>query len=245
MQTMVETAIRRETTETVFTVGSREHRHRMPLGLILLAQGWITNEQLQHALDLQRRAGQGRIGEWLIAKCGVDQDRVLRGLGLQWQSPVLSVAGFDPAAMTWTVPKALIERTGVVPLRIASGRILYLGWEDRPDAAVAFAIARMSGLRVESGLVDTAELGRARQQLCGCPFVKATVEQVGNTELLAQRMASVLARMRPRASHLVRVHHLYWLRMWLEMGSMSPREGDVPATGDDVVDCVYLVGSEQ
>jgi hypothetical protein len=242
MEAMVETAIRRE---TIFPEGGTEHRHRMPLGLIMLAQGWITNEQLQHALDLQRRAGKGRIGEWLVAECGVDHDRVIRGLGLQWQSPVLSVAGFDPAAMALTVPKELIDRTGVVPLRIASGRILYLGWEDRPDASAAFAIARMSGLRVESGLVDAAELGPARQQLCGCEFVKATLERVGNTETLAQRMALALGRMRPRASHVVRVHHLYWLRMWLEMGSMMHRASGVPASGDDVVDCVYLVGGEQ
>ncbi len=32
------------------------HRHRVPIGLVLLAQGWITHDQLKHALEAQRRA---------------------------------------------------------------------------------------------------------------------------------------------------------------------------------------------
>ncbi len=40
-----------------------------------------------------------------------------------------------------------------LPLRVAAGRILYLGFEDRLDPALALAVERMTGLRVESGLV--------------------------------------------------------------------------------------------
>src|ERR1700739_4001994 len=41
------------------------HRHRVPLGLLLLSLGWITADQLQKALESQRAAKQGRIGDWL------------------------------------------------------------------------------------------------------------------------------------------------------------------------------------
>ena len=69
------------------------HRHRVPLGLVLLAQGWITHPQLQTALEAQRASGQGRIGDWLTQSCGLPEERITRGLGVQWSCPVLGTDG--------------------------------------------------------------------------------------------------------------------------------------------------------
>ena len=44
------------------------HRHRVPLGLLMLEQGWITSVQLRQALEAQRAAGGGRLGNWLVRK---------------------------------------------------------------------------------------------------------------------------------------------------------------------------------
>ena len=65
----------------------------MPLGLVLLAQGWITHPQLQAALEAQKASGQGRIGDWLQQSCGLPEERVTRGLGVQWSCPVLALDG--------------------------------------------------------------------------------------------------------------------------------------------------------
>ena len=37
---------------------------------------------------------------------------------------------------------------------VAAGKIVYLGFEDRLDPVLALAVERMTGLRVESGLVQ-------------------------------------------------------------------------------------------
>jgi hypothetical protein len=243
VETMVESAVRREFAESGAADEGSEHRHRVPLGLVLLAQGWITHPQLQHALAVQRRAGRGRIGQWLVDECGLKEERVTHALGVQWNCPVLAMEGFDPAAMALVAPKVLVERLGMVPLRIAGERILYLGFEDRLDASAAFAIERMSGLKVESGLVDGTQLKVARKRLCEFDFVDATVEEVAEVESMPKRVASALATKRPKASRLVRVHKFYWLRMWLESGAMRHSEGGVPATREDVVDRVYTVGT--
>jgi hypothetical protein len=242
---MVERAIRRELSEEDSGEGEVAHRHRLPLGLILLAQGWITNPQLQHALSAQRLAGDGRIGDWLVAECGLKEDRLIRGLGMQWGCPVLPMDGFVPEAMALTVPKALLAGTAMVPLRMAGKRILYLGFEDCLDAAAAFAMERMSGLTVESGLVDGRQLLEARRHLCACDFVESVFQQVADIDALSQVMSSALSKMQPRASRLVRVHQFFWLRMWLETGAMTSREGGVPMTREDVADRVYAVGREQ
>jgi hypothetical protein len=47
------------------------HRHRIPLGLVMLEQGWITSGQLRQALEAQRAAGAGRLGHWLVRQQGV------------------------------------------------------------------------------------------------------------------------------------------------------------------------------
>jgi hypothetical protein len=243
MKKVVELAVRRELGDGAAQEEAGPHRHRVPLGLTLLAQGWITHPQLQHALEVQRRAGSGRIGHWLIAECGLKEERVTRALGVQWSCPVLSLAGFDPAAMALTAPRVLLEKLSLMPLRIAAGR-LYLAFEDQMDASAALAMERMSGLKVESGLLNGAQFKTARERLLDCEFVDATFDQVADLEIMAAQMAAALCELRPRASRLVRVHQYYWMRMWLESGAMSARDGGIPATRQDVVDRIYTIASQ-
>ena len=76
-----------------------------------------------------------------------------------------------------------------------------------------------------------------RVRVCGLG-----VRAVATHEDLARRVASVVQRMQPRASRLVRVHQFYWLRMWLESGAMRTGDGGVPRTKEDVADRIYVVG---
>jgi len=216
----------------------------MPLGLILLQQGSITHAQLQRALDLQQRAGAGRIGRWLIEQYGIQQDCVTRALGVQWGCPVLAVDGFDTCAMALAAPRLLVERLGMLPLRIAGGRILYLAFAGRPDASVAFAMERMSGLKVECGLVDGAAWQAARERLCASDFVEAVFDPVADSESLATKVAATLSRLRPVSSRLVRLHRFFWLRMWLETGAMGAGNGGIPTTREDVVDRIYWLAGD-
>ena len=64
------------------------HRHRIPLGLVMLEQGWITSAQLRRALDAQKARGRPA-GPWLVRQQGVSEQLVTRALGLQWSCPVL------------------------------------------------------------------------------------------------------------------------------------------------------------
>ena len=57
------------------------HRHRIPLGLVMLEQGWITQTQLRQALDAQKAAGTGRLGHWLVRQSAVSEQIVTRALG--------------------------------------------------------------------------------------------------------------------------------------------------------------------
>jgi hypothetical protein len=239
---MVQAAVRRESSEGITSAALSPHRHRVPLGLLLLAQGWITHPELQRALTAQRESGTGRIGEWLQSECGLGMEQVTRGLSMQWGCPVLTAEGFLPESMALVMPKIFIERFGVLPLRVAGSRILYLGFADRLDASSALAMEQMTELKVESGVIDEVQFEAARSRLLACEGVALKLETADDKDAMAARITAILEQKQPVASRLVRVHQDYWLRMWLESGTVG-RAGSLPVSKEDVKDHVFTIGS--
>jgi len=241
--TMVRAALRREAAHGAMAETSAPHYHRVPLGLLMLSQGWITAPQLRRALEAQRQNGTGRIGEWLIAECGLEAEQITRGLSMQWNCPVLSVEGFSPEAMALVMPEVFVERFGLMPLRIAGSRILYLAFEDHLDASASLAIERMTGLTVESGILNEVQFRAARSRLLECGHVETKLEGVSDADTLAGRITAILEQKQPVASRLIRLHHFYWLRLWLENGAVV-KLGRFPVNGEDMLDYVFTVGPQ-
>jgi Type II secretion system (T2SS), protein E, N-terminal domain len=237
MVAIVAAALRREAADAR-TMAPAGHRHRIPLGLVMLAQGWITQTQLQAALQAQRASGRGRIGDWLMSECGLEPEQVTRGLSVQWNCPVLPVQGFSPREMALVMPGRFVEEFGLLPLRVAGGRLLYLGCEDRLNASVAYAVEQMSGLKVESGLVEAAQFRAARTSLLVAADIPVVEKAVEDQDALAAQITAVLEQWQPVASRLVRLHHYYWLRLLLESGTKG-EAGLLPRSAEDVVDCIF------
>ncbi len=236
---LVEAAVRRETGEPERWDGASPHRHRVPLGLVLLAQGWITHPQLQSALQAQRASGEGRIGDWLTRSCGLEEERIARGLGMQWSCPVLSTEGFSPAAMAPVLPKRFIAEFGLLPMRVAGSRLLYMAFEERMDAATALGVEQMSGLKVESGLLAGSQFHAARAALLAAEAVPVRMQAVADRDALTRGIASALQEHQPLASRLVRVHRYYWLRMWLESGALGG-VSNIPPSTEDMRDVLFV-----
>jgi hypothetical protein len=239
---MVRYALRREAGDGM-KVTAAPHRHRVPLGLLMLAQGWITHPQLRQALEAQRQNGTGRIGEWLIAECGLEAEQITRGLSMQWNCPVLGVDGFSPEAMALVMPGFFVERFGLLPLRVAGARILYLAFEDRFDASAALAVEQMTGLKAESGVLNEVQFRAARSRLLECDGVELKVEAALDADTLAGRITAILEQKQSVASRLVRLHQYYWLRLWLERGTTG-KLGNLPMSGEDMRDYVFTVGPQ-
>ena len=238
---MVKAGLKREVAGRGVGQSGGVHRHRVPLGLVMLAQGWITHPQLQAALHAQKTSGSGRIGDWLMSECGLEEEQVTRGLSVQWSCPVLKVHGFLPGEMALVMPRQFVEEFGVVPLRVAGSRLLYLGWEDRLNASVAYGVEQMSGVKVESGLVNGVDLRAARARLLEAEGVPTAVQTAEDEDALAAKITGVLEQKQPVAARLVRLHQYYWLRLWLESGTKGS-VGNLPRSSEDMQDCVYTVG---
>jgi hypothetical protein len=238
---IVRGALRREIGESR-PVMEEPHRHRIPLGLVMLAQGWITHPQLQKALELQRASGTGRIGDWLMQECGVGAEQVARGLSVQWSCSVLNTEGFTPERMALVMPRLFVEEFGGVPLRVRGERVLQLGFEDKLDASLALAVEKMTELQVQNGLVAGAQLRAARQRLLECEAVTVQTESMGDADALAGRITALLEQKQPLDSRLVRLHRYYWLRLWLESGTKG-RAGSLPTSVEDMQDYVFRIGA--
>jgi hypothetical protein len=206
--------------------GGENHRHRIPLGLEILERGWITQDQLRAALGAQRASGAGKLGGWLVRQRSVTEEQVTRALGLQWGCPVLSLEFHNPEGLTSLLPRLFVDAFGALPLRVAAGKILYLGFEDRLDPALALAVERMTGLRVESGLVRESEFRPAHARLLDAHFPPVELVEAATQSALAAALSKAVERLCPVEVRLVRVHDCLWLRMWLR-----PQSGPVPETG--------------
>lgn len=215
------------------------HRHRIPIGLTMLEQGWITASQLRHALEAQRAAGGGRLGHWLVRQQGVSEKLVTRALGLQWSCPVLPLDFHDAEALAVLLPRLFIDAFGTLPLRVAAGQLLYLGFEDRLDPVLALAIGRMTGLRVESGLVQGSLFSPAHTRMLGVRFPRVELIEASSEAAVVHALSKAIEKARPVAAELVRVHDCLWLRMMLR-----PQTSMVPELGS-VQDLICSIGMQQ
>jgi hypothetical protein len=215
------------------------HRHRVPLGLLMLEQGSITHAQLRRALEAQKAAGTGRLGQWLIGQHAVTEEQVTRALGLQWSCPVLSLEHHDPAAMTDIMPRLFVDAFGALPLRLAAGRVLYLGFEEALDPVLALALERMIGLRVESGVVIGSQFHQAHSRLLEAQFPPIELIEAVSQSAAAHVLARSLEKARPGAARLVRVHDCLWLRM-SERGATASSSHQASGWVRDVVCSIGL-----
>jgi hypothetical protein len=150
---------------------------------------------------------------------------------------VLGVEFHNPEGLTALVPRLFIDAFGALPLRVSAGEILYLGFEDRLDPALALAVERISGLRVESGLVRESLFGPARARMLEARFPAAELIEASTELALAMALSKVVERMRPIEARLAGVHDCLWLRMWLR-----PQIGPLPGPGT-VHDLIGSVGA--
>jgi hypothetical protein len=218
--------------------GSAEqnHRHRIPLGLLMLEQGWITSGQLRQALDAQKDAGAGRLGHWLVCRQAVSEQLVTRALGLQWSCPVLPLEFHDAEALTALMPRLFVDAFGALPLRVAAGRLLYLGFEERLDPVLALAVERMTGLRVESGLVQGSLFRAAHTRLLSAKFPPVELIEASSEPAAVRVLAKAIERAQPAESRLVRAHDCLWLRMQLR-----PQVGPLPGAAA-IEDLICSIG---
>jgi hypothetical protein len=181
--------------------------HRIPLGLLLLSRRQLTADQLRAALAAQRKAGRGRIGEWLQTLGFASEQQVTAALARQWSCPVLRASSFSSGNARLAerrernrvpqVPRSLLEDFGMVPVDyVESTATLHMAFSDSVDYRVLYAIERILGCRTEPCMAAPSLVRRSLQSLS---------RRRGETEVVFDRVANAAEFSRIIVSYCVRL----------------------------------------
>jgi len=193
--------------------------HRIPIGLLLVEQGRITEAQLRAALGAGQRRSEitgerMRLGEWLIASGLLTEPALTEGLSAQWNCPAYSLADYRPEETASLMPRLLAELSGAVPVRVGAGRLLYLAFGGALDHSVSYAVERTTGLRVAAGIAGDREFRRALAKYLATPGPRVEFLEAANATILARAITRLIEQERPWEARLARLHDFYWLRLW-------------------------------
>jgi len=146
--------------------GATAAANRLPLGLVLLSQGDITPEQLRRALDHQREAGTGRIGEWLVRMGAVSEPQVTAALAVQQGCPVFNLQEpqWLPLRLHW--PDALARQYRALPVfHNRAQSLLYVGFLGQVDRSFLLCVEQVLRCRTEPCIVSAATYRQHRELL--------------------------------------------------------------------------------
>lgn len=136
--------------------------HRIPLGLLLLSRGQLTNRQLRAALEAQKESGRHRLGEWLAKMGYVTEQQVTAALGLQWACPVLISAVHPDLRMLRMLPFRWLETFRMLPLQfVPTTRVFYLAFSEGIDYSALYAVEQMLACRTEACLISSSAMDQA------------------------------------------------------------------------------------
>jgi hypothetical protein len=154
------------------SVRDRPRRHRLPLGLLLVNQGAISQQQLREALQSQTLAqgekSQGeKLGRVLCQMGVVAPAEITAALAHQWGCPVYPL---NPQSPVWgcqdLLPLALLESARAVPVYVSpDGRTLHLAFGERLDHTTLYAVEQMLGCHAIACAADEAAVSKVLEEL--------------------------------------------------------------------------------
>jgi len=163
-------------------------RHRIPLGLVMLSRGQLTNRQLRLALEAQQDDRNRRLGEWLEKLGFATEQQVTAALGLQWACPVLADSSKRDRDCARLLPYRLLESFRMLPIQfVEATRTFYFAFSEGIDYPALYAVEQMLDCRAEACLLSRRALDAALEQIA---------REAGRRDLLFEgwRDASEMAR---------------------------------------------------
>ena len=197
--------------------------NRIPLGLLMVARGKLTYIEVRAALEAQRRARYGKIGEWIEKLGFATEQEVTTALALQWGCPVAS--SFDPSTIhsPGSIPLPILEAFQMLPLNyVGATNTLYLAFGERVDHAALYAIEKILDCRTQPCVAGRKSIARQLDSMRQLP--RPSDVEFGPMNDLAEmgRIASsYTARLSPEAVRLSRIGRFIWLRLDVRIKTRS------------------------
>jgi len=188
--------------------------NRIPLGLLMVARGKLTHLEVQAALEAQRRARYGKIGEWFEKLGFASEQDVTTALALQWGCPVVSSFGPSLVDSPGRIPLRILESFQMLPFNYAaSTNTLSLAFGERVDHGALYAIEKILDCRTQPCVAGRKTIARQLE------FMRQ-MNHGGDVEFLSRDLnemsritSSYVTRLSPEEVRLSRVGRFIWLRL--------------------------------
>ncbi len=199
--------------------------NRIPLGLLMVARGKLTYTEVRAALEAQRRARYGKIGEWIEKLGFATEQEVTTALALQWGCPVATSYDLSVLPSPGSIPLSILETFQMLPLNfVASTNTLYLAFGERVDHAALYTIEKMLDCRTQPCVAEHKKIARQLDSL-------RQMHRPGDVEFgpindlaeMARIASSYTSRLSPGQVRLSRIGRFIWLR--LDIGSSPGADG--------------------
>lgn len=207
----LETALRQELSHLQNQAPASLPPNRMPLGLLMVARGKLTHDQVLTALDAQRASGSGNIGEWLEKLGFLTEQEVAAALALQWGCPISS--SLESNGTCHKLPLAILESFSMWPLHyVKATNTQYIAFAKRLDHAALYAIEKMLGCRVQPcvapGKIIAGRIERLRHEPRAGEVEFRSVHDPAEIVRIA---TSYIAKLDAQETRLTRVGGFIWL----------------------------------
>jgi len=189
--------------------------NRMPLGLLMVARGKLSHEQVAEALAAQRSANEGKIGEWFERLGFATEQEVTSTLALQWGCPVATAVEPDVLGAGHRLPAAILESFQMLPLQyVPATNTLSIAFGERVEHGALYAIEKMLQCRTQpcvAGRKKVANLIETlRQQPRSHEFEFGPISDPAE---MVRISSSYIAKFGAEEVRLGRFGALIWLRL--------------------------------
>jgi hypothetical protein len=202
---------------------SRPHRHRLPLGLLLLADGLIDHDAIRDALELQRTHQTGRIGDWLQKLGVVTEQQVTDAVARQWSCAVYPLqAGITRRNDSDLVPYPILKSLRMLPVHHnVQTQTLHVAFCDRVDYPALHVIEQMLGVVTVPCIARESQIQSALEGMIDrLPPFQQVFNETYETHEMAKICRTHFVQAEGKNSKVLRCGDYLWVRIFAK----NPRD---------------------
>jgi hypothetical protein len=188
---------------------------RPKIGTILRAKGWITNQQLERALEVQRMSGE-RLGTILVKIGALDEITLLKALShhyrVGWVNEIKATLNSTALKI---LPRTLCESFHLLAMDYQAGRRLVVAADSRLSEELISAVHRIMGCTVQPFLApegELTELIKENLDACGSDSSDFVVEDHNTFQVMAQKFVENWNSLGADTARLAVVRDSLWVR---------------------------------
>jgi hypothetical protein len=188
------------------------HRPRFTVGLILLSQRRLTEEQLRTGLEQASRTGE-LIEEVLVNLGFVTEEQIAAARATQWGYPVFTRTNMAETVES-IIPPTLLRTYGAVPLHYSPfKKRVVLGFVARVRHALLSSIELITGNKVEACFITPSELRKQLDRNTSSEFEEVLFEERMTSQEIAETVQRLTGHLLPLEVSFADCGHYFWTRL--------------------------------